>query len=248
MRITISVVVCLIVLIFQLAYPAIPQTMSFQGILNNNSGHPVADSTYSVIFSIYNNPLNGNQLWSESQSVTTSNGLFNCILGNVHPIPDSAVQNPAFVGFGIQGQPEMSPRIALQSVPFAYTSNYSSNADRVDGYEAAELLNDTFIPPQNIFRASVYVGNQPTVIFTVSPDKIRYITNIDFQPINGSDINVIIGGTTVLHMHKGYEYADSWKSGGAPIVVGPNESLVIEGFANVFIFGFEYDYVLPRGR
>jgi hypothetical protein len=246
MRIIISVMVCLIVLMFQLVYPAIPQTMSFQGVLKDNSGHPIVDSTYSVIFSIYSNPLNGNQLWSESQSVTTSNGLFNCILGNVHPIPDSAIQNPAFVGFGIEGQPEMSPRIALQSVPYAFSSNYASNADKVDGYEASDLR-EQFIPPQNIFR--VFGNADNNILFTVQPGKVRYITNISVW-IYGYPVSILISGQEILHFGSHfYSSSPQWTSGGAPIVVGPNESVTANGFGNnnqVTITGYEFDYTPPR--
>jgi hypothetical protein len=239
---------------FQLAYPAIPQTTSFQGILKDGSGHQAGDSTYSVIFSIYSDPLSGNQLWSESQSVTTSNGLFNCVLGNVHPIPDSAFQNSAFIGFGIEGQPEMTPRIALQSVPYSYTSNYASNADKVDGYHASDLWSQVYIPPQNIFRVTMDAFRGQTPQFTTPQGKIRYITTIwpgNLQLYEGCTF--LINGQIVCAYYGPVSGQALWSSdGGAPIVVLPGESFAINitnGLVyNLTVTGYEFDYVPPRGR
>lgn len=60
----------------------IPQTLDYQGRLEDNSGNPVADGSYSIVFSIYDAATNGNSLWTETRSVTTEEGFFNLTLGD----------------------------------------------------------------------------------------------------------------------------------------------------------------------
>ena len=70
----------------------IPGQISFQGILKYSSGDIVTDSTYSVTFTIYDNPTGTNIWWQEEQPVITQGGYFTVLLGSVNPIPDSAFQ------------------------------------------------------------------------------------------------------------------------------------------------------------
>jgi len=60
---------------------AIPTTMDFQGFLTDPSGNPI-NGNQSVTFTIYDAVSGGNNLWTETQTVSVSNGLFNAVLGN----------------------------------------------------------------------------------------------------------------------------------------------------------------------
>ncbi len=64
------------------AYAAtgINRQINFQGKLVDNNGLNVADSTYSVVFSLYTVSANGSAIWTETDSVTTSNGIFQVAL------------------------------------------------------------------------------------------------------------------------------------------------------------------------
>jgi hypothetical protein len=120
----------------------IPHTISYQGILTDAQGDAVPNGDFNVTFSIYDDSLSGNLLWSEQQAIHTSDGIFNVNLGVVSSIPDSAFQSRAYIGFQIEGQAEMTPRVALQSVPYSYQSKKSQfavDADMVDGLEGASL-------------------------------------------------------------------------------------------------------------
>ncbi|MER3330082.1 MAG: hypothetical protein RIF34_10930, partial [Candidatus Kapaibacterium sp.] len=59
----------------------IPQTMNYQGRLEDNNGDPVSDGNYSIVFTIYDAATNGNSLWTETRTVTTEDGFFNLTLG-----------------------------------------------------------------------------------------------------------------------------------------------------------------------
>lgn len=65
----------------------IPQTISFQGVLIDPAdGQAVADGNYDFIFSIYNAASGGLIRWTETQSLTTSDGHYSAILGSITPV------------------------------------------------------------------------------------------------------------------------------------------------------------------
>ncbi len=53
------------ILAAQVSSGAIPQTMGYQGKLTDGSGNAVADSNYSLTFSIYDVSGGGSALWTE---------------------------------------------------------------------------------------------------------------------------------------------------------------------------------------
>jgi len=119
------------ILTTQLSWAQIPQTISYQGILTDDSSVVVPDGTYSLTFSFYDIDTGGTALWSETHaSVTVVNGLFNVILGSV-----DSVGNPLnlpfdqqyWLGVQVDGGAELTPRVQLTSVP--YSLNARSVAD-----------------------------------------------------------------------------------------------------------------------
>jgi len=101
-----------------------PHLVSFQGRLTDAARIPVTDSTYSVTFSIYSGPAGGPAIWSEIQNVSTWGGLFNVLLGSVTPLDPATVSGDSsrYLGIQIGGDPEISPRTRLASVPFAFSA------------------------------------------------------------------------------------------------------------------------------
>ena len=106
---------------------AVPTTMNYQGQLNDSEGNPVADGSYSVTFSLYDVPSGGTELWTESRTIETINGLFSIILGSINPITSAVVESaPRYLGITVEGDPEQFPRTELTSVPFALTTTSMS--------------------------------------------------------------------------------------------------------------------------
>ena len=62
---------------------AAPQLINYQGLLTDNLGDPVADGSYSVVFTIYDAAVAGTSIWTETQNVNTTDGLFAVLLGSV---------------------------------------------------------------------------------------------------------------------------------------------------------------------
>ncbi|MCI0329619.1 MAG: tail fiber domain-containing protein [candidate division Zixibacteria bacterium] len=99
---------------------SVPQLINFQGVLRDGSGNPVADGSYSVVFTIYDAPVGGAVQWAETTSVTTTSGLFTVLLGSLNPVPDSAFNNAnRWLGTKVSADPEMTPRQQLVSVAYS---------------------------------------------------------------------------------------------------------------------------------
>lgn len=107
-------------LVLSLLFPftvsaAIPQTINYQGFLTDNAGTPI-NGTVTIVFSLYDAPTGGTRLWTDSNSVNAVNGLVNHNLGPINLAFDSQI----YIGIAVGSDPEMSPRQALTSVPYAY--------------------------------------------------------------------------------------------------------------------------------
>lgn len=102
---------------------AVPSTISYQGKLTDPGGVPV-NGAVNMTFRIYSVSSGGTAVWTEAQpGVTVSNGHFSVALGSVTPIPRTVFElSPKYLSIQISPDPEMTPRIALQSVPYAYTA------------------------------------------------------------------------------------------------------------------------------
>ena len=99
-------------------------TISYQGRLADADGTPITD-TVNMEFRLYDVAAGGiflwEELWTGSNSVQVSDGLFNVMLGSLDPIPQSVIteHDSLFLGITVGTDDEMTPRVQLGSVPFA---------------------------------------------------------------------------------------------------------------------------------
>lgn len=113
-------------LLLSVAY-AVPNLISYQGVLNDSGGSPIS-STVIMTFSIYNIATGGAALWSETQSVQVSNGLFNVKLGSVQQLPSSVfIQDTLYLGIQIASDPEMEPRQQITAGAYTYKSELAGH-------------------------------------------------------------------------------------------------------------------------
>lgn len=99
---------------------AVSNLISYQGLLLSESGVPV-NGTVSFEFKIYSSPSGGSALWTESQSLVVSNGIFSANLGSVASLPPAVfTQNILFLGIRAGSDGEMTPRQVITSSPFSY--------------------------------------------------------------------------------------------------------------------------------
>ena len=104
----------------QTAYAQVPRTISYQGILYEPDGAPVADGSYDISFRIYDSPDNGPALHSEAQTVTVIDGVFSAILGLSPQFPAALEFNKQYyLGISMAGASEMTPRTQFTAAPYA---------------------------------------------------------------------------------------------------------------------------------
>ncbi len=117
----------------------IPSPIPYQGRLTDDTGASVADGQYEMSFSIYNDKTAGKALWTSApQSIYVTGGLFNYNLGYSPSFPNNLFADSVrYLGITIGSDPEMTPRIRLQSVPYAYQALRADSADYTDYAEQA---------------------------------------------------------------------------------------------------------------
>jgi len=99
-------------------HAAIPQTINYQGYLTNAAGVPV-NGTLQIVFSIYNVPAGGAPLWTETQTVSVSHGVYSVNLGDGTPL-GLTFNAPYYLGVQVGVDAEMTPRKVLTSVGYAF--------------------------------------------------------------------------------------------------------------------------------
>jgi len=104
--------------------------LNYQGLLTTPGGSPVANGQYHVTFTLWDDLDLGNQLWLELDTLDVSDGRFNVTLGRNTPLTPSLLcysgsgsyvfqSCQQFLQIQIEGDPAMTPRSQLVSVPFA---------------------------------------------------------------------------------------------------------------------------------
>lgn len=133
------------------ASTAVPTTMNYQGRLTEDTGEPIADGDYSVTFTIYDAASAGDSKWSETQNVTTINGLFSTLLGSINPIIDTVFNGTTrYLGIYIGAEPEATPRVALVTVPFAFQASQAGSAETAVVADSADAVTDGSIDLNDI--------------------------------------------------------------------------------------------------
>ena len=114
---------CVLLFVLALAGAAaadVPHVMSYQGVLKDSTGANVPDGTYGLTLSLYTTSTGGAPVWSETQSVDTSNGVFDVLLGEVAPLPkllfDQELWLEIMVNYGLP----LYPRTQLTTAPYAF--------------------------------------------------------------------------------------------------------------------------------
>jgi hypothetical protein len=104
------------------AAATVPQTVGYQGRLFTAANQPI-NAQLSVVFALYSTTTDNNLLWTETQSVTFTNGYFSVQLGSVTPLTSAIFSGaPLFLGAAVDGDTEMTPRIQISSVPYALSA------------------------------------------------------------------------------------------------------------------------------
>lgn len=127
------------------ALAAVPLVFNYQAKITNNAGTPI-ETTVTVQFTIWDDPVLGSQLgsFSDSKQVLPVNGLFSVFLGENpgNPIPPSIFDGSTrWVEVVVDGQ-ELKPRTPLVSVPYAIRALEADTASTADSATTAGMALD----------------------------------------------------------------------------------------------------------
>src|SRR6056297_1551134 len=89
------------------------QEINYQGKLTASTSVPVADGAYSMQFRLYTAASGGSNIWSETQDVTVTSGLFSVMLGSSTSLSGVDFNQTLYLGVNIESDGEMTPRKVL---------------------------------------------------------------------------------------------------------------------------------------
>jgi hypothetical protein len=97
--------------------------MSYQGVLTDGAGNLVPDGFYDLTFRIYTVPSAGAAVYAEAHTganhVQVTHGGFSVLLGSITPLNSYGFDGPLYLGVQVAADPELAPRTALSSSPYA---------------------------------------------------------------------------------------------------------------------------------
>jgi len=117
-----AAVIASFLMIASASYGQVPPVINYQGQVTDASGKP-ANGNFTMVFSIFDAVTGGTALYTETQNVTVSNGVFNALIGSVIPIPQTLFDGSPIrlLEITVNGT-VLTPRRPFGSVPYAFTS------------------------------------------------------------------------------------------------------------------------------
>lgn len=132
----------------------IPRLISYQGVLTDEVGAPVQDGEYPMTFQLFDTAAGGTHLWFENRPVTTVNGVFDILLGEVNPL-NLAFDRSYYLQTVFEGN-VLSPRTLLTA------SAYSLN-----------IADDVAVRSINGMQDEVFLTGEGGVVVTQIDDTLR---------------------------------------------------------------------------
>ncbi len=168
--------------------------INFQGkVVNKTTGTNVADGSYTFVFSLYTVSSAGSNIWTESKSVTVTNGIFQTFLGDTTSLPGSVDFNTdnLYLGINFNGDGEMSPRVRFTAVPQAM------NALKVAGLTVTDTTGTLTIPNGTTIAFS---GTNNLTFTTTGSTGLTLPTTGTLATLAGSEVltNKTIGSTGLV--------------------------------------------------
>ena len=123
-------VLIILVSLAGLSLAGIPKMINYQGMLTQSNGTtPVPNGNYNLTFKIYGSLAGTDSLWREYHSnVPVTNGLFNVILGSITTL-NLPFDTTYWLGIKVGTDSELSPRIRLTSMGYAYRAQWADTAN-----------------------------------------------------------------------------------------------------------------------
>lgn len=196
------------------AAAGINHQINFQGKLVNPNGTNVTDGSYSIVYSIYSVSSGGSAIWTETQTVTLSKGIFQVNLGSVTALPGSIDFNTdnIYLGIKVGADAEMTPRVQFTAVPQAF------NSEKLNGLASSAFAQlaatqtftgaNTFQPTTNITGLKILQnssGSFGTDVFNVqgSSGGANNFIQITSTAANQGAVTIASLGANNLNLNSG---------------------------------------------
>ena len=119
--------------LFATAAHAVPAQFTHQGRLLDADGTPLGGDV-TITFRVTDSETGGTALWEETLTVPLTNGYYSAVLGaddETNPLDTEVLsQAPVWLDLQLDGEESMSPRSAINAVPYATMAQV---AEEVDG-------------------------------------------------------------------------------------------------------------------
>ncbi len=238
------------------ALAQVPQLLNYQGRLTDPSGNP-QNGTFTMQFALYDAQSGGNQLpsgspWSETQSVTVTNGVFNVLLGSVTALPATLFQGGPtdtsgplrFLQVTVSGE-VLTPRKRIASAAYAVNTGYTLNqfpaAEAIttgDAVAAGYYQNDGGVLLDSSTKgtgsgtsmgASISVANNPNriviVFIAINSNNSNGITNVSIGGVAATQIDYTGAASLSNYSYCGAWYVLNPTAGSVPLMASFNPSI-----------------------
>ncbi len=230
-----SILRCLSICLFFLAAAVaaqVPSSINYQGLLMNNLGS-YPDTTVFLTFSIYDAPFDGNVIWSESQlGIVIEDGLFEVRLGSNTPLSASVFSDVnRWLGITVGTSPEISPRIQLVTVPYAF------KVSTIDGASAGTINGEVLITDKiTVGEGSVNAGKSSIAIGEGQS------AQADYSAVIGGQYNEATGDFACIFGGAGHQALGEYSfiAGGLSNIASGFGSFVAGGNSNYAIGDYSF--------
>ena len=164
--------IVLIIAFTIVSFGQIPQTISYQGILKDNSGQIMPNDQYIFTFKLYNAVDATESIWEEEKDLDVVEGLFSTLLGDKNPFGvDVKFDTQYWLGIQVGDEPELTQRIPLSAVGYALRAVRADTAKVALNFTSS--LKDTLWSKSgdNVYRLDGWIG-----IGTKNPQSQLHVT------------------------------------------------------------------------
>lgn len=128
-----SIIILCILMVAGSGSAQVPQTINYQGSLEQAANGTPVNGTVQMTFSLYKTQTGGSPKWSETHSaVTVEDGIYSVILGAITPLDTLVFDKLYYLELSIDGE-MLTPRQPLTSVPYALKAAGLINVTVKDG-------------------------------------------------------------------------------------------------------------------
>lgn len=203
----------------------VPKQINYQGFLTDADGNP-ANGYYDMLFKIYMTPTEVTPLWTQDETVTVTNGIYNVILGQEGNELDPGIfDGDLYLGVTVGSDDEMTPRQKFTATAFAMKA---ARADSVaDGAVSSVMIADGAVESNKVANNAI----------TSSKILDSSITAADISDGSGSGLDADqLDGLDASHfMSAG---ADNWVNESGDNMTGPLTATVFTLSSN-FVYAIK---------